>query len=87
MPAIDTFSRQRRETDDPAAHAAAVTPHNTNDLTTATRGIYVGASGDVKVDMLGGETGITFVGLAAGIIHPIRATRIYSTGTTALMNS
>lgn len=66
----------------PASHAFAITTHNTNDLSAATRGIYVGVSGDVKVNTIGGET-VTFVGLVAGVIHPIRATRVYATGTTA----
>lgn len=65
----------------PAEHAVAITPHNTNNLAHTTRGVYVGVAGDLKVDMIGGET-VTFVGLAAGIIHPIAANRIYSTGTT-----
>lgn len=67
----------------PAEHAFAVTPADGTDQPHITRGIYVGVTGNVKVDMSGGETAITFVGLAAGVIHPIRAVRIYSTGTTA----
>ena len=37
--------------------------------------------GTEAVDYIDGT--ITFVGLAAGIIHPIRATRVYDTGTAA----
>jgi hypothetical protein len=66
----------------PAVHAFAITPANGADLSFVTRGLYVGVSGDVKVDTLGGDT-VTFVGLAAGVIHPIRAKRVYATGTTA----
>jgi hypothetical protein len=51
-------------------------------FTATARGIYAGVAGDVKVD-LPGATGITFTGLAAGIIHPIRAIKVYKTGTTA----
>jgi hypothetical protein len=47
------------------------------------RGIYVGVSGDVKVDLVDGSTGITFVSLAAGVEHAIAVTKIYKTGTTA----
>ncbi|HET6446167.1 MAG TPA: hypothetical protein VFI27_16490 [candidate division Zixibacteria bacterium] len=65
----------------PAEKFDDVTPHDTNDLT-PTRGIYVGVSGDLKVDSLDGNA-ITFVGISAGIIHPISCTRVYSTGTTA----
>jgi hypothetical protein len=66
----------------PGTSAEDITPDNSNDLDKATRGIYVGVSGDVKVDMVRGGT-VTFIGLAAGIIHPIRAIRVYATGTTA----
>lgn len=64
----------------PADKAVAITPSDSTDLTTPTRGIYVGVSGDLKVDLVGSGT-VTFVGLAAGIIHPIAAKRIYATGT------
>lgn len=67
----------------PAENAFAVTPNNDADLAEDTRGLYVGVSGDVKVDLVGGSTEITFVNLAAGVIHPIRARRVYATGTTA----
>lgn len=69
---------------EPAANAAAITPNNGADLAANTRGLYVGVSGDVKVDMVTGGTGVTFVGLAAGIIHPLQVKRVYATGTTAL---
>jgi hypothetical protein len=67
----------------PADKAVAITPSNSTDLTTPTRGIYVGVSGDLTVDLVKGGTQITFVGLAAGIIHPIAAKRVYATGTDA----
>lgn len=78
----DTFSNFNESLDSPIAGGAAVTPHDTNDLTTVTRGIYLGASGDVKLITVDGDT-LTFVGLSAGIIHPIRVSRVFSTGTTA----
>lgn len=67
----------------PAGHAAAVTPNDSNDLTTYSRGLFVGVSGDVKVDMEDGEAAILFKNVIAGVVHPIRAKRVYSTGTTA----
>jgi hypothetical protein len=66
----------------PASGAVEVTPSDGSDLAVFTRGIYVGASGDVVVTTVGGNV-VTFVGLAAGMIHPICARRIWSTGTTA----
>lgn len=68
--------------DSPATRAFAITPNNSTDLTNVTRGIYVGASGDLKVDLMNGDA-VTFVGLAAGVIHPMCVKRVYATGTTA----
>ena len=67
----------------PAMNAVAVTPSDSADLTYTSRGVYAGAAGgDLRVTLLGGDT-VTFVGLAGGVIHPICATRVWSTGTTA----
>jgi allophanate hydrolase subunit 2 len=66
----------------PAESAFAITPSDTVDLAHVTRGIYVGVTGDVKVDMVGGST-VTFVNLAGGVIHPLCVKRVYATGTTA----
>ena len=79
----DTFSDEYRDLDDPAIHAFAITAHNTDDLAYVTRGLYVGVSGDVKVDMRGGESAVVFTGLAAGVIHPLRVKRVYDTDTDA----
>lgn len=78
----DTFANATVSLNGPAVNAFAVTPHDTNELTAHTRGIYVGVSGDVKVTTTGGDT-VTFVDMAAGVIHPIRAKIIFSTGTDA----
>ncbi len=66
----------------PADEAASVTPHDTNDLSKTTRAIYVGSGGDLKVDMAKSGT-VTFVGVPTGTVLPIRAERVYATGTTA----
>lgn len=62
--------------------AFAITPHNTNDLSKKTRGIFVGVAGDLKIDTSNGQT-VTLKNLAAGVIHPISAKRVYLTGTAA----
>lgn len=66
----------------PATGAFAVTPADGSDLSYVTRGLYVGVSGDVKADMEDGTT-VTFTAMAAGVVHPLRVKRVYSTGTTA----
>ena len=57
---------------DPADDGFVITPSDTEDLDVPTRGLYVGVSGDVKVDMLTGTT-LIWIGLAAGIIVGISA--------------
>ena len=78
----NTFSAHASGLESPGEHAFSVTPSDSVDLTYVTRGIYVGVTGSLKVTMVGGEA-VTFVALAAGAIHPIRASRIWATGTTA----
>jgi hypothetical protein len=78
----DTFEANKSGLDSPAKNAFAVTPHDTNALTSDTRGIYIGGAGDMVLITSGGET-VTFVGLPAGFILPVRANVIKATGTTA----
>lgn len=69
--------------DNNAVSAVAVTPNDSTNLTTgATKGIYVGVSGDLKVTMYD-DTVITFVGISNGVFQPITVKRIWATGTTA----
>ena len=64
----------------PAARAVEITP-SVDDLEKPTRGIYVGVSGDLSVVMIDGSE-VTFVGIAAGVIHPLRVINV-GTDTTA----
>ncbi|MBN2231709.1 MAG: hypothetical protein JW781_02665 [Deltaproteobacteria bacterium] len=66
----------------PAEECVSITPSDAANLTNPIRGLYVGVSGDVKIVDMRGNT-ITFAGLAAGIIHPIRAVKVFDTDTTA----
>ncbi len=66
----------------PGEGAAAVTPNDSTDLTTIARALYVGGAGNVKIDAADGST-VTFSGVLAGSILPVRVARVYSTGTTA----
>ncbi|MHA2642888.1 MAG: spike base protein, RCAP_Rcc01079 family [bacterium JZ-2024 1] len=65
-----------------ATGAFSITPSDAADLASVPRGIYVGVSGDLRVDMSDSGT-VTFKALSAGILHPISPKRVYSTGTTA----
>jgi len=65
-----------------AENAAVITPSDTVALTTPTLRIYVGVSGDVKVDMVGVGSGIVFKAVPVGPLD-VQATKVYATGTTA----
>jgi hypothetical protein len=83
MPATDQFASFSEGLTSPADNAVAVTPHNSTDLTYASRALYIGGAGNVSVEMVGGQSAVVFVGLPAGTILPIRVTRVNSTSTTA----
>lgn len=72
------------ERQDPAVYAAAITPHDTNDLAYDIRAIYVGGAGDIALITTGGSA-VTLSAVPAGSILPIRASRIKATGTTATL--
>lgn len=80
--AIDPQPNYSKWIDSPAENAETVTPSNSVDITYVSRALYIGSTGDVKVDMKGGQT-VTLVAVPAGAILPIRVTRVYATGTTA----
>lgn len=72
----------------PVVGGFAVTPNNTlvytNDGTTppVTRSLWVGGSGDVAVVTID-DSAITFKGVGAGTLLPIRVKQVKATGTTA----
>ena len=82
--AIDDYVGQTSMRNSPAEHCALVTPSDSVDLVHASRGIAFVTAGALAIITVGGETvTIPSGALAAGAIHPVRATRIKSTGTTA----
>ena len=85
MPAPDDFGVHNglEPLSMPATKALSITPDDDDNLTFATRGVYIGGGGDLRVDMQGGGVAVTFVGLAAGTVLPVRVAKVYATGTTA----
>jgi hypothetical protein len=65
----------------PGQAAFAITPNDTANIN-PTRGVYVGGTGTLKVDMADGST-VTFTGILAGQVHPLAVRRVYATGTSA----
>lgn len=66
----------------PAYNAVAVTPSDSANLAQTARALYIGVSGDVKIDCPGGGSGIVFKAAPVGIL-PVMATKVYATGTAA----
>lgn len=67
---------------DPAAFASAIVPADGTNLSSPTRGIYVGVTGNLTVRMFRGQNTITFLNVPVGIL-PIQVDRVLATGTTA----
>lgn len=78
----DRFTSNTSSLTSPATHGFSVTPNDTLDLSEVTRAVYVGAGGTLAVRLLSGQT-VSFAGVAAGTLLPLRVDRVLSTGTTA----
>ena len=75
------FATSPDEQISPARNAAAVVPHATDPLPNVSKALYVGGAGDLVVRLVDDSADVTFVGVAAGSIVPIRATFVRDTGT------
>ena len=82
MPATDPYTEIPFIATAPAVNAEEVTPHNTTELTSVSRALWVGTGGNVKVTMKGGAE-VTFTGVPDGTLLPFRVKIVWSTGTTA----
>lgn len=77
----DRFENYSNSLTSPATILLEVTPSDVADLSATSRAINVAAAGSVRVTTSGGSTATIYV--AAGVGFPVRATRIWATGTTA----
>lgn len=66
-----------------ATKAVSVTPNDNSDLATVSRAIWVGGAGSLAVILAEDSSAVTFAGVAAGTLLPLRAKRVMSTNTTA----
>lgn len=65
-----------------SARGGAVVTKSDVTVLTNVRALYVGGAGDVAVTFADG-TSATHVGVLAGSVLPVQATKVLSTGTTA----
>jgi hypothetical protein len=77
----DRFENHTAGLESPAAFLLPVTPDDATDLPVSSRALNVTQSGLVQLTTTGGS--IASVYIAAGTAFPVRATRVWATGTTA----
>lgn len=77
----DIFQHHMPGLESPATRLATVIPDDDRDLDFVSRAVSVGGEGFVHLTALSGETGRIFV--VPGAPFPIRARRIWASGTTA----
>ncbi len=62
------------------SNAAEVTPSDTVDLPALPRVLYIGGAGTLRLRVAGLTVNFT---VTAGTVLPVRASRVFATGTTA----
>jgi len=77
----DPFSRRARTLSDPATGAFNILPDDATDLPAATTALNVATPGTIRVTLLDGS--VSDLSVHPGLPFPVRATRVWSTGTTA----
>jgi hypothetical protein len=77
----DMFKQRTGSLEAPATYLEEVAPSDAADLARVCRALNVDGAGAVRVTTLEGQTGTVYV--PSGGVFPIRATRVWATGTTA----
>lgn len=77
----DSFANRMRSPGDPAVSVFDITPNDSADLPQATVALNVATPGTVRVTSLNGS--ISDLTIMPGVAFPIRATRVWHSGTTA----
>lgn len=77
----DAFRNFGKNLQSPPSAGVQISPDDGADLPVTTRGLNVAGSGDVRLTTLDGDT--LTLHIAAGSVFPIRAVRVFATGTTA----
>lgn len=80
--AADPFASFARTPTQCADNAFEITPDDDEDLSVIASALYVGSTGSIALTTAGGDE-VTFTNVAGGAILPVRAVRVFETGTTA----
>lgn len=79
---MDEFAGYNSALTSPAQDAEAVTPSDTLALARASRALYVGTPGHLRLRLVSG-TEVTLSNAQAGALYPLRVAQVLATGTTA----
>ncbi|MEL6959404.1 MAG: hypothetical protein AAGL89_10680 [Pseudomonadota bacterium] len=77
----DAYASHQLSLESPAVRIFPVSPDDGVDLPEVSRAINVATTGAVRITTVGGTTATIYV--AAGMAFPVRAKRIWQTGTDA----
>ena len=77
----DAFADRVRSPSDPATTIFEISPSDTTDLVAVTTAVNVAKSGTLRITTPEGTASDVFV--SAGHVFPIRARRVWTTGTSA----
>ena len=83
IPVNQQVNTQNRRVNQQSSSFSAVTPDDSNDLSSYAYGLYVGGAGNIAIIGVDDSSAVTFVGIPAGSFLPVMAKRVMSTGTTA----
>lgn len=79
--AEDKFASYPHAPGNPATTIIEIDPNDATDLPEVSAALNVATPGTVRVTTKAGTTGTIFI--AAGVVFPIRVTRVWETGTSA----
>lgn len=81
--ANDSFAAHGDAPAAPSRAPFAITPHDTNELTTIPKALFVGTGGTLVLRGVEGTADVTFKNVANGQVLDVRAHYVRATGTTA----
>lgn len=81
----DNFASHAPSLESPADYLFDVTPSDVGELERVTKAIHLNEPGDVRVTTSGmpDGTSVTLRNIPVGVPYPVRARRIWQTGTTS----
>ncbi len=79
----DPFSHTINNPTSPAEICFAIVPDDNADIQMATKALYVGQGGNLRLVSVRNENAISFMNVPSGAILDVRVRQVLATGTTA----